>query len=309
MSAIEPLCLGIVLLYVVLRARAEPRVLLRLAALAVAAWIGEDTCVRAYGFYSYTSSPADGPWRLWLDVVPVVVVLTWPVVIHSAWELARALGRSPLRLKRVVAVTGAVVLADAALIEPVSVQAGLWSWTELGPWGVPLIGVLGWGAFAALAVLPLEALVRTPPASETEGGPSPRARWPIYLALALLPGLAVHLPLVLSWWMGFRYLPSPGQGLTLGAGAGLSLAACLGTTRVSRDLRPQLIWLRGPGALFFFALLLWKAPRPSLLAWASLAGLPYALLLWRTRVGGRGAGPAAAANPSAPGNDRDPEGA
>lgn len=289
MPLLEPLCLGIVLVYALARARREPAVLLRLAALAAAGFLGEASCVRGYDFYRYADPSDGGPWRLWLDVVPLVVVLTWPVVIHSAWELARAL--SP---RRVVALTGAVVLADAGLIEPIAVQAGLWSWSEPGPWGVPIVGVIGWGLLAALAVPFLEASRR-----------APEGRLAALAALALVPGVCVHLPLLALWWGGLRLLPAPGIGLALAAGLGLSGVALIGASRVDPGRSPGLarvVWLRGPGAGFFFLLLLGRVPYPSLLAWAALAGLPYGVLLWRAHAWER-------AKPPPPGNDLGPEGA
>src|SRR3954465_1154321 len=78
----ELTCAAIVALYVAARRDAIPT----LALLAVAGFVGEDSVIRAYGFYFY--SPR---WPLFLDRVPLLIVLIWPVVIHSAWRLGRAL--------------------------------------------------------------------------------------------------------------------------------------------------------------------------------------------------------------------------
>ena len=79
MVLLQIACLAIVAAFLVFRARleAEPLSLFRrLFLLALAAWAGEDTCIRAYGFYEYSES-----WWLFLDKVPLLIVLIWPIVI------------------------------------------------------------------------------------------------------------------------------------------------------------------------------------------------------------------------------------
>ena len=155
-------CLAIVALYVAVRMRrAEDRVQVarRLALLVAASWLGEDSVIRAYGFYFY-----DARWDLFVDKVPLMIVIIWPVVVDSAWQLARRLAPS-----RVALAAAALVLADASLIEPIAVHAGLWRWTEAGLFAVPPIGILGWAlfAFAAIALwLRARALGRRIPAEE-----------------------------------------------------------------------------------------------------------------------------------------------
>jgi hypothetical protein len=258
-TALEACCLGIVCVYVALRVRGEAKpglLAARLGALAVAGFLGEVSCVRLYGLYAYTS---DGPWTLWLDVVPLVVVLTWPVVIHSAWELARAIAPT-----HAVLLGAALVLADASLIEPVAVAAKLWKWTAPGPFSVPAVGVLGWALFAALAMAVFER-------SE-----DPRYTWGGGI---LLPPLLVH-PLVLAaWWGALRHLPPVPEAAALGV---LGLA-CLGAAVVvwrHRVCVPRAkVWLRAPGAAFFFGLMILRVSDPLLIAWTLLFALPYAVLL------------------------------
>ncbi len=129
---LEPAALFIVLFYVVLQARreAEPRrFLLRLLLTAVSGFLVEESCIRLYGFYDYSPE-----WSVKIMHLPLLVLLIWPVVIHSAGELARGLF---LRGRRggagwLALVGGALVFLDAAAIEPISVHSGLWYWTEPG---------------------------------------------------------------------------------------------------------------------------------------------------------------------------------
>ncbi|MSP59870.1 MAG: carotenoid biosynthesis protein [Myxococcales bacterium] len=267
---IELVCAGIVALYVVLRARREPgpRVLLRrLALLAIAGWIGEDSVIRAYHFYEY--SPR---WSLFLDRTPLLIVLIWPVVIHSAWELARQLlapGRRFIPL-----VGGALVIADASLIEPIAVQAGLWSWREPGLFGVPPIGILGWGFFAMACMVWLEF--------------GERAGLAETVVDLLVAPLVAHLLLVLAWWLALRWISCtlPGWPAALVAWAvAVTLAALARRQQVQRRVRFDDLLARIPAALFFFVLLaLQGGALPSLCAWSLAFAPPYlALCDWPTR--------------------------
>jgi carotenoid biosynthesis protein len=273
---IEPLCFGIVALYLALRLGRAPAgergaVALRLALLACAGWIGEATCVRGYGFYRYALPDEGGPWRLWLDVVPLVVVLTWPVVIHSAWELARSLSTRSPSVGRRVLLCALIVLADASLIEPIAVAVGLWSWTEPGPFAVPLIGVLGWSLFTLWAAFALERGERAREARQGAGA------WSLVLVTA---GLWVHLPLLALWWGGLRWLAPLALGPALVLVTLANLAAFKAAAQGPRP-DPGALWLRAPGAGFFFALLAWGVRDPWLWAWALAFGLPYLVLTLR----------------------------
>ena len=123
MIPIQLTCLAIVLISLSMGLRqAESRTeyLRRYGLLVLAAWVAEDSCIRCYGFYHYAPG-----WSLFVDQVPLAIVLIWPCVILSARELAGV----PL-------IGAAIVLTDAGLIEPIAVQAGLWHWTEPGLFGV-----------------------------------------------------------------------------------------------------------------------------------------------------------------------------
>lgn len=147
---LELACLAIVILYIVVRGLRDPAPRdfgVRLGLLMVASWLAEDTCIRAYGFYAYHPG-----WSLFVDQVPILIVVIWPVVIHTAWDLARGLARP----ERVPLASALIVLADASLIEPIAVNAGLWAWSEPGLFAVPPIGIIGWATFTFLALLVFE---------------------------------------------------------------------------------------------------------------------------------------------------------
>jgi uncharacterized membrane protein len=196
-------------------------------ALSAAGLIGEETCIGFYRFYSYASG-----WHLTLGFVPIFIALIWPPVILSARSVARALlsekSESALRL---AVVTGLLVVFDAALIEPIAVRAGLWSWSLPGIFGVPVIGILGWGVFAAAATLWLET---------ARGAP----RW---LVIVFAP-IVTHLLLIASWWSAVRWcLRNPisnSLATVVVATASLCFLSCVIATRASlasRELVPRFL--------------------------------------------------------------------
>jgi len=254
MLALELCCAAIVAVYVIARRDAIPTLL----CLAVAGFLGEDSVIRAYGFYWY--SPR---WHLFLDRVPLMIVVIWPIVIHSAWSLARRL--SP---RAWVPLAGAaIVLADASLIEPIAVHAGLWTWTAPGLFAVPPIGIIGWAYFAGAAMVCLE---RT-----KENKVAPVA------AVAVAP-TATHVMLVASWWLVFKWLsrPLPPWPFVIAAWVVLG-ALAVAALRVPgrREFRKDLL-LRGPGAAFFFVLLvLYGRDLPALCAYSVAFAPPYLALL------------------------------
>lgn len=266
-------CLAIVLLYLALRLWREPaRVafLGRFALLMAASWLAEDTCIRLYGFYAY-----DPSWWGFIDRVPLLIVAIWPVVIHSALDLAERLterdrggsagreGRA--RDVRLVALLGAlIVFTDAALIEPIAVRVGLWRWFEPGLFAVPPIGVLGWALFTALAMATFRSRLHS--------------AW-----VLLVAPVGTHLLLLATWWGALRHVSGP---IDSWLGVGLAAAAALAV--VARLLRgrgpwppPASMMLRAPGALFFFALLVLHAlDDAALTAYALCFAAP-----WLTLVG------------------------
>lgn len=276
MIALEITCLGIVALYVLekLRRGAEaPRTFLgRLIVIAAAAWVTEETCIRCYGFYGYRPG-----WSVFLGRVPLLVAMIWPVVIDSARDLAVRL--SPGGDRRVAGVTAALVLTDAALIEPVSVHAGLWSWTAPGLFGVPIIGALGWSFFTLTCVAILQAQER-------------RGRG-LSGALVAIPGalLLTHLLLLAAWWGGLRWIAAEVTAWPAVFGAWLlsaGLTLCAARMPPGRVPARAGLLRRVPAALFFFVLLgiHWRGAGV-LVAWALAFAPPYLVLVvrgWRRGV-------------------------
>jgi hypothetical protein len=191
MLALQAACLVIVAMQVVAGARrsgSAPVYLRRAAIVAAASWIAEDSCIRLYEFYAYSPE-----WGLFLDRMPVMIAIIWPAVVLSDWELAGHLSpRWPALL------TAALVTVDAAFMEPVAVQAGLWRWFEPGFFGVPLIGVAGWGMFAGLCM----TLLTGKSAVLTK-----LRRWPGLVVLCAVVG--THLMLLLGWWGALRWVARP----------------------------------------------------------------------------------------------------
>lgn len=257
MSWVEPLSAAIVSAWLALALRREARrkgrpeaFVAAVLALAAAAWISEESCIRLYGFYGYADT-----WRLSVGRVPLLVVLIWPVVVLSAHGLARALLAPGSRA--VPLLGAAIVLADAALIEPVCVRAGLWSWTRPGLFDVPPIGVLGWAFFALLAIGALE-----------------RGR---LLLLLVPPG--VHALLLAAWWGALRWVEAPlPPGPAVAAALALALLAGAAAWRAGARVPRTLLLTRVPAALLFLALLCAERAEPALWAWA-LASTPVWLLL------------------------------
>ena len=290
MVLLELVCVAIVATYVaarLLRADADAdgkrsplgggraAFLVRFAALSVASFLGENSVIRAYGYYAYAPG-----WTVRVDQVPLVIVLVWPVVIDSAATLARAIigargadaarGSSP-RL-RIALLGAAIVLADASLIEPIAVRADLWHWTQPGLFAVPPVGIVGWALFSLCAILILE---------------SGRPLGVRVLLLVALAPIATHGLIVATWWLFFRWVQGERSGaLAAGVAWGLSIAIALGIAR-ARDAQVRRVpaielLLRLPGAAFFFVLLASGAsPPPPLLFFAVAFAPPYLIAFAR----------------------------
>ena len=270
-STLELICLGVVAIWTFARVRAgaTPAVLLaRMAFVAVAATLAEESVMGLYAFYGYAPS-----WRLSFVRLPVLVALIWPVVVCSAWDVARALAGNDRA--KVPWIGALLVLADAAFIEPLAVAAGLWQWSEPGIFAVPPIGILGWALLAALVLAMLERADRTnrtlPPAAQLAGA--------ILVLHALLLGL---------WWGALRWLSAP---LPNTAAVAAAWTVGIGLTVTALRLPPErrvplaTLAMRLPGALFFAGLLIARGTSDlALLAWAA-AFVPPWLALMRRRGG------------------------
>jgi len=262
-NLLEVVCVVIVGIWLVGRLAVEPdraarlMVLGRMAAMATAAWIAEDTAIRLYGFYFYAADR----WTLFVDQVPLLVLIIWPVVVTSGIDLLGALRvpttRWPLLL-------GALVVADAWFIEPVAVDAGLWTWTSPGPFTVPTIGVLGWG-FYAVGVGVVVARQRS-------------ALW-----MLLVAPLLCHVLLLATWWGLLRWIAAPLPDAVVAALGWL--AAGVVVVAIARRRPPglrRLVFFRAPAAVFFFGLLAVygrDADDVALVVWALAFAPPWLALL------------------------------
>lgn len=240
------------------------RSLARAAIISASAWTAEESCILLYGFYDYHPG-----WCLFIEQVPLLIVVIWPVIIFSAMDLTPHLQAA--HPGKGLFAGAAVVATDALFIEPLSVSAGLWSWKLPGLFNVPPIGILGWFFFALLCL-------RLMGDRKLQGLPSF-----CDLLLLALPVIGTHLLLLLTWWGALRWvnfsLPTP-------AVAGIAwcvssfMIVSIHKKQTGRRLKKRTLLLRVPAALFFFALLIVKAPDPLPLAAYALAFVPpYVLLM------------------------------
>lgn len=271
MIALELAAMAIVVIYATVRMRFGPapkRWLLRLVFLVVASWVAEDSCIQLYGFYTYNPN-----WSVFVHHVPLAVLLIWPIVILSAWEVSTKL--CPERSLWVAPVGALLVLADAMLIEPVSVASKLWWWHEPGLFLVPPIGLLGWSFHAGLCMAVLQR-------AQGRGAIADAAM------VAVAP-LLTHFLLLGTWWGGLRWLSAP---IPTKPAVGLVVLAAVVLTVVSlakgwrRRLEPRDMLTRIPAALFFLFLLWRDSANNVWLVVYALAFAPPYLSLTRLRSGG-----------------------
>jgi hypothetical protein len=239
----------------------EPRkmkaVLQDVLIIGIASWIAEVSCIRLYGFYQY-----DAPWTFFVDVMPLMVVFIWPFVLLSAREVLHR-----LRLSKLWAIF-IMVLYDASLIEPIAVQAKLWSWNEPGLFDVPLIGILGWAYFAASVIVCLERIPR-------------RLR---VLTIIIAP-LATHVLLLATWWGGLRWVLRGSIEPSVAVAGAATISLVLGVLIRFRGERADL-YVMAPrmaaAALFFVLLGLRGSDFLALVLYGASFALPYLLATrWR----------------------------
>jgi hypothetical protein len=278
MLVLQLSCAAILALFVVVRVSRDPspaRVLRRLALLAVASWIGEESCIHLYHYYFYSPD-----WSLHLDQVPLLIPLIWPVVILSAYDLAGFVSRVNNRPPRALVIPllgAAIVLADASLIEPIAVASGLWTWTAPGLFAVPLIGIVGWSFFAGAAMTVFDREDRRAAARAL----------PEALVLVVAPA-ATHVLLLTTWWGLFRWtqgLVAPWPVVAIAWTLSVALAALAWRAAVRRRIPAIFMWLRVPAAGFFFVLLaLHGRSLAPLVAYALAFAPPYlAMTAWTPR--------------------------
>jgi hypothetical protein len=230
----------------------------RAALLVVGSWIAEDTCIRAYQFYSYNPE-----WWWFLDKMPLMIAVIWPAVILSAWELVRARG---VRGAKAALWTGLLVWADASLIEPIAVKAGLWRWSQPGLFDVPVIGMLGWGIFAGLCAWVFEA-------AQGRRGEGLREAAGVWVGAVV----AAHLGLIAAWWGVFRWVNVtwaawPVVALVWAGSAALTARSWRSGMR--HVMPPAVMATRIPAASFFMVLLAIHGLEEAALAIYALAFVP-----------------------------------
>ncbi len=249
-AVFESACVVVVLLTLSIMSRkyGARDVLVPYATLAIAGWVGEQTCIELYRFYSYARG-----WHVHVGYVPILVPLIWPLVILSARHIVDAVFPNVRARPLVVA---AIVIVDASLVEVVAVRAGLWSWAEPGHLSVPVIGILGWGYFAAGAEL---ALMRGKP----------------WLAVVVGPAVA-HALILATWWGLFRWTIRGDLGLWSSVAVGLLGLAALLAVRGREKMPMATAAPRMIAAALFFTLLVTTAPRdPYLWAHVVSVAIPY----------------------------------
>ncbi len=272
MILLELSCALIVLTYLAVRAYYEPdrgRLFRRLGLVLAASWMAENSVIHAYHFYQY--SPR---WSIFIDHVPLMIIVIWPIVITSAWDLMNALG-GRAGGRKVLLASAAMVFIDAYVMEPIAVQAGLWSWNEPGLFKVPPIGVLGWSYFAVACLAIFDWVDR-----------HRRSPW-LELLVLVIPIAFAHVALIATWWGALRWINhpiNPWIAVTLVWILHTSLAIIAARhPGAQRPFRRDLL-IRVPPAAFFFVLLgLHGRNNPALITYAIALAPPYLVLTYRAR--------------------------
>lgn len=264
LDAFQLACLPVLLFAYALRVRGGPWAerLAELGALVVGGYAAEQTCISAYGFYAYAPG-----WALRVGDVPLLVPLIWPMVILSARELVGRLAPR-MGVGRTALWVGLFVTFDASLMEVVAVAGGYWRWSEPGYLGIPLIGILGWGYFAAAASLWLDS------------GNKSR-----FVLLPVVAALGTHALLLGTWWGLWRWVLRGELPLaSLGVVAAWALALALWVWRAPGVAAASTLAARVPAALLFVGLLaLCADDGAGAWRWAhvGLVALPYLVLTAR----------------------------
>jgi hypothetical protein len=249
----QGLALLIVVATLLLMGRRDPaRLITDYLLLAAASYIGEESCIGLYGLYRYNAQFVG-----FVHYVPLMIPVIWPLVILSARSVVEALfgeGRHAL--------VALLVVFDASLIEVLSVRAGYWSWIYGGHLNVPLIGILGWGAFVYGACVGL-------------GGRGP-LRIPFTLLFSFL---TTHGLLLAWWWGGMRFLPRTTSDAYLLFFALLAAAALVAVQRARATGRNLGVVVTAPRLLAtsLFVVLFIRIAAADWRYWThlSLVGMPY----------------------------------
>jgi hypothetical protein len=264
---LELAALSIIAIYVAAYTLGQPErgsFLAGFALVCAASWLTEESCVVLYEIYGYNID-----WNLFLAHLPLVVIVIWPIIVHSAWNLASQILRPGHRLVPLAA--AAVVLTDALLIEPVGVGSGLWSWNEAGIFDVTPIAILGWAYFAGLCILVFEQAKRR------------HYRKRFNLLIVVLPVIGTHLLLLLTWWGAFRWMKftvDPKLAAGFAWALSLILVYAIVKNQTGTRVRQKTLVLRLPGDLILFTWLAWNANDATwLMVYAFAFAPPYLALM------------------------------
>lgn len=257
---------AIVAIYIVAHTSGQPKrrqFIIRIILVCAACWIAEESCILLYKFYDYSAN-----WSLFLAHLPLLVIVIWPIIVHSAWDLASQLVRPGRRLVPLTA--AAIVLTDASFIEPVGVRTGLWSWNQPGLFDVPPIGILGWAYFAFLCVLFFEQRKR-------RNG----AKW-VNLLILIVPVIGTHMLLLITWWGVFRWVKISIDPMLAAASAwalSLLLVSVILKHRTGARIKRKTLLLRLLSALLLFTWLALNTNDSALLIVYAIAFAPPYLTL------------------------------
>lgn len=263
---LELVALAIIAIYIVgytLGLPEKREFFIRLVLVSAASWIAEESCILSYQFYGYSPT-----WTLFLADVPLLVIVIWPIIVHSAWDLASQMLQPGHRFLPLPA--AAIVLTDALLLEPVGVHIGLWSWKEPGIFEVPFIGVLGWAYFAFLCMLHFGK------------GRRRNGTRRINLLIPVVSVLGTHLLLVITWWVAFRWVKitvDPRLAVGVAWMVSIFLVYAILRNRTGTRVEKKTLWLRLLGALLLFTLLVLNANDSKLLIVYAVAFAPPYLTL------------------------------
>lgn len=263
---LELVALAIIAIYIVgytLGLPEKREFFIRLVLVSAASWIAEESCILSYQFYGYSPT-----WTLFLADVPLLVIVIWPIIVHSAWDLASQMLQPGHRFLPLPA--AAIVLTDALLLEPVGVHIGLWSWKEPGIFEVPFIGVLGWAYFAFLCMLHFGK------------GRRRNGTRRINLLIPVVSVLGTHLLLVITWWVAFRWVKitvDPRLAVGVAWMVSIFLVYAILRNRTGTRVEKKTLWLRLLGALLLFTWLALNANDSKLLIVYAVAFAPPYLTL------------------------------
>ena len=181
-----------------------------------------------FGTYHYSPD-----WVLMIDRAPVVIGLTWALIIAGAMRLTDALG---VRRRYAPVVDSVLAISLDLAFDAVAIRMGLWTWREVGPeqgwFGVPAGNFYAW-LFVTVGFSTVTRWIRDARAGDA------RRDWlqllsPIPAYGILLAGL---LPFI---WLKPLTDDTPGGGLalfgaTLVAFCAISAWAVWGPDRVEPD--------------------------------------------------------------------------